>query len=82
MACTNKTVYLVKEVVDTVKRDLGLNDHRDVIESHPHLVSQRIKDCRNELVQWSEFEGNHGIPDIAEKTFAAVISSFMMIVCT
>ena len=57
-----------------------MNDHRDVIESHPHLVPQRIEDYRNELVQWSKFEGNRSIPDIAEKTVAAVISSFMIIV--
>jgi hypothetical protein len=75
-------MYLVKEVVDTVKRDLSLDDHRDVIESHPHLVSQYIENCGNGSVRWSKFESNHGLPDMAEKTLAAVISSFMTTVCT
>ena len=43
-----RIVYLVKEIADTVKRDLGLNDHGDVIEKHPHLASQHIKNCKNE----------------------------------
>jgi len=43
-------VYLAKELVDTVKGDIGLDDHRDVIESHPHLVSQNIENCRDRSV--------------------------------
>ena len=51
--------YVLKEVVNTVKRDLGLDDHRDVIESHPHLVSQCIKNYKNGSARWPELEGNH-----------------------
>ena len=40
-------MYLAKKVVYTVERDLGLDDHRDVIESHPHLVPQHIENYRN-----------------------------------
>jgi len=74
-------VYLAKELVNSVKGDLGLDDHRDVIESHPHLVSQHVENCRDGSVRWSKVEGNHGLPDMAEKTLAAVISSFMTTVC-
>lgn len=73
-------MYVAEEVVDTVKGDLGLNDHRDVVESHPDLVSQHIENCRNRSVQRLNLERNHSLPDIAEKTLAAVSSSFMTIV--
>lgn len=75
-------LYLAKEVVDTVKRHLGLDDHRNMIEGHPYLVSQHIENWRNKSFEWSEFESDQGVPDIAEKTLAAVISSFMITVCT
>ena len=51
--------YVLKEVANAVKRDLGLDDHRDVIESHPHLVSQRIENYKNGSAHWPELEGSH-----------------------
>ena len=81
MVHVDQIVYLAKEIVDTVEGDLGLDDHGDVIESHPHLVSQHVENCRDGSVQQSKLEGNCSLPDMAEKTLAAVISSFMMTVC-
>ena len=43
----DRAAYLAEEVIDTFEGDLGLNDYRDVMERHPHLVSQRIEDCKN-----------------------------------
>ena len=43
-------MYLVKEVVDAIKRDLGLNDHRDLGERRPYLVSQQVKNCGHRSV--------------------------------
>lgn len=75
-------MYLVQEIVNAIQRDLSLDDQRNVIERHPRHVSQHIKNCGNGSAEWSKFEDGQGLPDIAEKTFAAVISSFMMTVYT
>jgi len=82
MTCADEIADLAEEVVDTIERDLGLDDHRDVIKSHPHLVSQHVENYRDESAQQYKFWGNRSLPDMAEKTLAAVISSFMMTVCT
>lgn len=51
MARTDEITDLAEEIVDTIERDFGLDDHRDVIESHPRLVSQHIKNCRDGSVR-------------------------------
>ena len=58
MGCIGRIVYLTKEVVDAVKGDLGLDDRRDVRESHPQLVSQHVENCRDGSVQRPMFGVN------------------------
>lgn len=38
-------MYFSEEVVNAVKRNLGLDNHRNVIEGRPHLVSQQVENC-------------------------------------
>ena len=49
-------MYLAKEAVDAVKRDLSLDDLRDLIEGHQHLVPQRIKNCGDWSTPCSKFK--------------------------